>query len=336
MKGNRVKNFNIIVWLGFGVSGCLGGTPCDLGGGQLSQEPKLPIGFYKEGGQAVRQVSVGSKFGRMHAACIKNGKICFFNTVLMKQDPWVEHDARDKNGVKIETFDYVSVANDGTVCAISQGGAYRYWDEPQEMVKMVRSKSRGHKRKAVRVVQNGWWEKLEQGIEGLVFNQIAVGSAKSIWAVDTRGDVFQYTDQGWRVRKRKHDVVAISVGYDGAVGLITTSGTLQLFVDNKRVQIKDSPLLSSVSVASKDLMWGVGRDSEGVSPVWTFDKGVWLQQPSEGGAPAQNIVAFTQVSINPAGTAFLVDAAGAVYANGEEGFSLQLKPKKVAATCVKT
>ena len=95
---------------------------------------------------------------------------------------------------------------------------------------------------------------------------------------------------------------------------ITNQGSLYTYSNDQWIPINGVPRLTKIAVATKDLMWGIDEDQAYM--LWRYEQGVWKRVRSNKGALAKG---FKDVSVNPAGTVFLVDLAGRLYANGESG-----------------
>ena len=129
----------------------------------------LPHGFYQEGGTEATSVAVGSKNGRMIAACLAAGKLNFFNQNTMSADPWLAHKAIGINGKVIDCFKEVAMADDGTVVALSADATtvyYYHWPRIEMPVTMVQGEAK----------KEGRWEPFACENAAVCFKHISVGN----------------------------------------------------------------------------------------------------------------------------------------------------------------
>jgi hypothetical protein len=310
----------------------------------------VPRGFYQEGGSDFSYVAVGSKNGRMLAVSIKGGKIFFFNNQTMSDNPWIEHTARDPQGKKITNFTEAVAASDGTVYALTADGiAYRYnWTRSEAPIiatslaspnvsidlnkgKKHKKKHKKHHKHVQQETTEGRWLMVDPGSgeDKRVLKHLAVGNIAEVWALDDAGIVCRLEDETWTPYSKDEKYQGLAVGHDGKVIALDSNGKIQTYV-NGQWQPIPSPRLTKISVANKDLFWGIGDDN-GSSVVWKFEKVGWLKLRDRN---KQYATGLSDISVNPAGTVFALDRQGRIYANGEEGVpvlfsSLQQPDKKI-------
>jgi hypothetical protein len=289
---------------------------------QQEYDVTISHGFYQEGGNAIDAVAVGSKNGRMLAACLKQGSLYFFNLVTMAADPWRVHCACDKRGKRIGCLQKIAVACDGTVCAIRSDDQqiYRYyWPRAEAPITEL---SLAH---SCRYAKSGHWEPVgaTKWYARIPFQQLAVGNSNEIWGIDTYGTAYRLENEQWVSKPLDQKLHKLSVGYDGTVRAIDNQCTMYTYLNDQWIAIEGVPRLTKITVATKNLMWGI--DEEQAYILWRYDHGIWKRARSKSGVLAKG---FKDVSVNPAGTVFMVDLAGRLYANGENGVPIKVTASK--------
>lgn len=277
-----------------------------------------PRGFYKEGGGQTDQVAVGSKNGRMVAFQLIGGKPYLFNIDTMADDPWILQRPLDINGHMMPIFRCVAAASDGSVYVVGDDGhIYRYYWRRAEMPITGVSE-----RVQIPLSYFGRWVAVGVNKKGrkIIFDQVAVGHEKEVWALDKQGVFYRLENGGWVAKSSSEIGQWIAVGLDGTViGILSTAGVCQW--NGEQFQpLPHAPQLKSVAVVSQNELWGIGcDDADGVSLLWKYELGSWIHPKSKKGCDAQGFVA---VAANAAGAVFLIDDDGYIYANGDEGVAL--------------
>jgi len=116
----------------------------------------------------------------------------------------------------------------------------------------------------------------------ITFEMVAVGSANTVYAMDTGGLVYFLSGGKWRQIKDERPARYLSVGRDGSVFIVDTKH--QLYQLNKKDQWEIVPgikKLSTISVRDKDHLWGTYKNEQGAWEVWRFESGSWYRQSAD-------------------------------------------------------
>lgn len=262
----------------------------------------VPEGFEQEAGLAT-SIGVGS-FEKELLIVKFDGKLKRYVADSMSEQPWDTIATKDAAGKEIKGIGSVSVSSDGVIGINNADGDVFVYDRAKRFFNKL---AKG------------------DGNEAVIIQQFSFGKKEVLWGIDQTGTIYQYDFEAksWMDRSPENTAVAISAGIDGSVYAVNTANKVfqhnGLDANTGLAKWKSIPdlKLSTVSVASKDMAWGIYNGQ-----LMQMTGGKWAPVNSKDGKASAGLAL---VSGNAAGTLALIDANNKVYVKGDAGVDITEK-----------
>ncbi|MBS0267205.1 MAG: hypothetical protein JSS02_35095, partial [Planctomycetes bacterium] len=136
-----------------------------------------------------------------------------------------------------------------------------------------------------------------------------VGGGDSFWAI-SNSQIVQYSAGTWQISDFPGEMVQqVCVGTDGSVWALDTQGNLYQWTNQQWQQISTAPQLLMLSVVTADQMWGISFNSP--IAIWTGNGQTWAldsQAPPIGAIGMTG--PQPQISTAADGTVWCIDSSG--------------------------